>query len=151
MTVAESTTLLSEPHHDGSYLLQGPDELGEEAVVRLRVPRATPADNVLLRYTCDGEPRAVQAEIDEENDTEVWWRASFPVWNPVTRYRWAVVGEDSKFNWVNGLGPIANDVPDDDDFVIGIGRGGPDWHLDSVVYEIFPDRFAPGGLEVDPP
>ena len=150
MTVAESTTLLSQPHHDGSYLLQGPEELGEEAVVRIRVPRATPADNVMLRYTCDGEPRVVQAELDEENGTEVWWRASFPVWNPVTRYRW-VVQEGSDFRWVNGLGPVLHDVPDDDDFVIGVERGGPDWHLGSVVYEIFPDRFASSGLEVDPP
>jgi alpha-glucosidase len=151
MTTLTATTLLSRPHHDGSYLLERPDDLGQEAVVRLRVPRATTADNVLLRYTCDGEPRAVQAEIDEENDTEVWWRASFPVWNPVTRYRWAVVGESSEFQWVNGLGSVGHDVPDDDDFVIGVGPGGPDWHLDSVVYEIFPDRFATSGLEVEVP
>jgi len=153
MSVAEEShvaTELSAPHHDGSYLLQCAEELGEEAVVRLRVPRGTRADNVLLRYTSDGEPRVVQAEIDEENDTEVWWRAGFPVWNPVTRYRW-VVQEGSHFRWVNGLGPVAHDVPDDDDFVIGIGPGGPHWHLDSVVYEIFPDRFAASGLEVESP
>jgi alpha-glucosidase len=152
MTVTETTetSLLSQPHHDGSYVLEAPDELGGEAVVRLRVPRAARADRVLLRFTCDGQPQAVTAEVDEETETDVWWRASFPVWNPVTRYRWAVTG-DSSFAWVNGLGPLAHDVPDDDDFVIGIDRGGPDWHLGSVVYQIFPDRYASSGAEYDVP
>jgi len=152
VTVAEQTgtSLLSQPHHDGSYVLEAPDELGGEAVVRLRMPRATHADSVYLRYTCDGEPVAVPAEIDEETDTDVWWRASFPVWNLVTRYRWAV-GSDSTFAWVNGLGPRSHDVPDDNDFVIGIDRGGPDWHLGSVAYEIFPDRFASSGAEYAAP
>ena len=27
------------------------------------------------------------------------------------------------------------------------GAGGPDWHLESVVYQVFPDRFASSGLE----
>ena len=54
------------------------DELGGEAVVRLRVPRGV-ADEVGLRYVRDGEPRAVRAQIDEETETETWWRATFPV------------------------------------------------------------------------
>ena len=153
MTTAQvhhEVSLLSEPHHDGSYIREAPDELGGDAVVRLRVPRATPVEDVFLRYTCDGEPVAVHAEIDEETETDVWWRASFPVWNPVTRYRWAI-GTDSSFFWVNGIGAVSHDVPDDNDFMIGVDGGGPDWHLSSVVYEIFPDRFASSGREVEPP
>ena len=42
-------------------------------------------------------------------------------------------------------------APDADDFVHAPGAGGPDWHLGSVVYEIFPDRFATTGLGVEPP
>ena len=30
-------------------------------------------------------------------------------------------------------------------------RPAPDWHLESVVYEIFPDRFARGGVDADAP
>ncbi len=37
------------------------------------------------------------------------------------------------------------DLPDGGDFVLSLDPGGPDWHLDSVVYEIFPDRFATTG------
>jgi alpha-glucosidase len=35
--------------------------------------------------------------------------------------------------------------------MLTLGAGGPDWHLESVVYEIFPDRFASSGLDVAPP
>ena len=74
---------LAEPHHDGSEPTSSrrPTALGGEAVVRLRVPRGA-ADQVALRYVRDGEPRGVAAEVDQETETETWWRARFPVWNP---------------------------------------------------------------------
>ena len=51
--------LLDEPHHDGSanYVVERPDELGAEATVRLRVPRGSRPDRVVLNYDQDGEPR----------------------------------------------------------------------------------------------
>ncbi|NUR78809.1 MAG: glycoside hydrolase family 13 protein [Thermoleophilia bacterium] len=145
--------LLSEPHHDGSdlHVIERPDELGGEAVVRLRLPRGTSADRVLLRYERDGEPRGVEATVDEETETDVWWRAEFPLANPVTRYRWLLSGGTAGYAWVNAVGRTAHEVADSDDFVITAGRWGPEWHLDSVVYEVFPDRFASSGLEVAPP
>lgn len=151
MTVAtesEKTTLLSQPHHDGSdaYVLEHPQELGETAVVRLRVPNGQRVDSVALRYVRDGEARLVAAELDEETATESWWRASFPVANPATPYRWLAGGR-----WVNGTGPHTREVSDADDFVLAPTAGGPAWHERSVVYEIFPDRFAKSGLDVEPP
>ena len=144
---------LHDPHHDGSalYVLDAPDELGGEATVRLRVPRERAAGAVALRYLHDGEPRGVQAEVDCETETDTWWRATFPVLTPDTRYRWLVTGGDFGYAWVNGGGVVPADVPDADDFVLSPDRGGPDWHLSSVVYEIFPDRFASSGLGVEPP
>ncbi|MEX2256865.1 MAG: glycoside hydrolase family 13 protein [Acidimicrobiia bacterium] len=157
MSLAESLplvgTALAAPHHDGSelYLLERPQEPGDEAVVRLRVPRTVEPETVLVRYLHDGEPRAARAEIDEENEWETWWRARFPAWNPSTRYRWLLSGGDAGWTWVNGAGASAHDVPDADDFVVAHDPGGPDWHRDGVVYEIFPDRFASSGLAVDIP
>jgi alpha-glucosidase len=157
MTVVESLPLLgtrlADPHHDGSdaYVLERPAEPGEEAVVRLRVPRGTAVETVALRYVRDGEPRAVRAELDEETETDTWWRVAFPVWNPATRYRWLLDGGDTGYAWVNGLGVVDHDVPDDDDFVIALDPGGPDWHLRSVVYQVFPDRFASSGAAYEQP
>ena len=128
MSLLESRveTLLDLPHHDGSelYLVHRPVELGDEAVVRLRVPRAHSADRVLCRYERDGEPRGVEAAVDEETDTDVWWRASFPVWNPVARYRLLLTGGDVGYAWVNALGLTPHEVTDADDFAVTTGSPG---------------------------
>lgn len=144
---------LAWPHHDGSasYVLERPDELGGEAVVRLRVPRGTAVEEVALRYLRDGQPRIASAEIDAETEGDTWWRARFPVANPATRYRWLLAGGQVGYSWVTGTGFVPYDVPDADDFVLAVDPGGPDWHLRSVVYEVFPDRFASSGLAVEPP
>jgi alpha-glucosidase len=138
---------LDAPHHDGSelYVLEQPDELGGEATVRLRVPRAVAVDEVGLRYVRDGEPRSVLATVDEQTEAETWWRATFPVWNPVTSYRWVLAGGDVGYGWVSGAGLVPHDTPDADDFILSLGGNGPAWHLRSVVYQIFPDRFAASG------
>jgi alpha-glucosidase len=149
----ERATTLAAPHHDGSdlYVVERPEELGGRAVVRLRVPRATSVDRVVLRYERDGEPRNVEAVRDEESDDEVWWRAEFTVANPVVRYRFLLAGGDVGYAWVNALGQTSHEVADADDFVITAGEWGPDWHLRSVAYQIFPDRFATSGLDVEAP
>jgi alpha-glucosidase len=144
-------TLTADAHHDGSelYVVERPDELGGEATVRLRAPRGA-ADQVLLRYIRDGEPRTVAATIDEEAAGETWWRATFPVVNPATPYRWLLTGGDTGYAWLTGNGTQAHEVPSGDDFVLSLGDG-PAWHLESVAYEIFPDRFARSGAERKPP
>jgi len=119
-------------------------------VVRLRAPRGA-AERVLLRSSSDGELQTVEATIDEETEHETWWRASFPVLNPSVRYRFLLAGGGTGYGWVNGLGVAPHEVAGSDDFVMTTGRSGPAWHLSSVVYQIFPDRFASSGLAADPP
>jgi alpha-glucosidase len=150
--MAERANLLGEPHHDGSELcvLERPDELGGPAVVRLRTSRGA-ADRVLLRYGRDGELRTIEADIDEETEHETWWRASFPVANPSTHYRWLLAGGGTGYAWVNGRGLSRRELGDSEDFVLTAGPSGPAWHLSSVVYQIFPDRFASSGAGKDPP
>ncbi len=147
-TGAGRAALLGEPHHDGSELHV--DDAGGEAVVRLRAPRGV-ADRVILRTVHDGETAPVPAVVDAETETETWWRASFPLTGSLIRYRWLLWGGDAGYAWVNGLGRVGHDVPDADDFVCAPWPSGPDWHLGSVVYQVFPDRFARGGVEADVP
>jgi alpha-glucosidase len=139
--------LLRQPHHDGSdlYVVERPDELGDEATVLVRTP-ADAADRVFLRYLRDGEPRVVPAERDREADGETWWRASFPLSNPSTRYRFLLHGGTTGYGWLNGQGVSRHEPPGNDDYVLALGSA-PAWHASSVVYEIFPDRFASSGAE----
>ena len=134
-------------HHDGSelYVVGRPDDVGGRAVVRMRAPQGAAA-KVWLRYIGDGEPRTAEATVDESSGGETWWRAELPVLNPTVRYRWLVAGGAAGQRWLNGTGLHAHEVPSDDDFVLGVDRGAPGWHARSVVYEIFPDRFASSGV-----
>ena len=138
---------LSEPHHDGSplYVPEQPAEIGDEVAVRIRVPRASGVDVAAVRYVRDGEPRGVPAVVDEETDTDTWWRATVPIWNPTVSYRWVLGGGEVGYAWINGAGLFRHDVPDDLDFMLSVAPAGPDWHAEGVVYEIFPDRFATTG------
>jgi len=143
-----SATGLTEPHHDGSELYV---ERGDaSAVVRLRA-RDGAAKQVFVRYVVDGEPRTARAVVDERAGGETWWRAELPLRSPVVGYRWLLSGGSERYRWVNGRGTYAHEVPGSDDFRLVARPGGPDWHLGSVVYEIFPDRFASSGAEHDPP
>jgi alpha-glucosidase len=145
--IAAAATLLAEPYHE--VLEEG--EIGGKTILRLRVPNGVRPDQVVLRSIRDGEANAALAEIDAETETETWWRAALPVASDSTRYRWLLAGGDVGYAWLNGLGLVDHDVPDADDFVYAPRAGGPDWHLRSVGYQIFPDRFASSGLGVDRP
>jgi alpha-glucosidase len=139
MSVLETRTLLDAPHHDGSELYVDGDTL------RVHVP--LDVDSVALRYVEDGEGRGVEAAPEGDG----WWSARLPLTNPVMNYRWLLTGGEVGYAWLNGLGLVGHDVPDADDFVLTTDEPGPDWHLRSVVYEIFPDRFATTGAGGDPP
>ena len=46
----------------------------------------------------------MKALIDEETETDVWWRAEFAVVNPVTHYRFLLTGGDAGYLWVTAAG-----------------------------------------------
>jgi alpha-glucosidase len=151
-TLPERSAALAAPHHDGSELgiVERPDDVGGNAILRLRVPHGV-AGGVGLRYVHDGEPRLVPAFLERESGGEAWWCAELPVESPVVRYRWLVVGGTTGYGWVNGRGVFPHEVPGSDDYVLTVAPGAPDWHADSVVYEIYPDRFASSGATHDAP
>jgi alpha-glucosidase len=147
-----TASALTEPHHDGSelYVLEHPNDVGDNAVLRVRM-RQGAADEVLLRYVADGEPRTVAAVVDAEVDGETWWRAEVTPLNVVTRYRWLLAGGDTGYGWLNGRGLFPREVSGGADFVLTVGEGAPAWHTASVAYEIFPDRFASSGAQREAP
>ncbi|MFJ6418471.1 glycoside hydrolase family 13 protein [Paeniglutamicibacter sp. NPDC091659] len=153
--LAADSALIHAPHHDGSGLyVRGPGipQLGDELRVRLRVP-AEPGRTarVWLRSLRDGEPHIEPAARSADDGAAVWFEAPLVMANPVQRYRWYLAYTDeaglTDHRWFNATGLHRRDVPDVNDFRIHAGRGTPDWVKESVMYQVFPDRFANSGAE----
>lgn len=141
------------PHHDGSplYVSDCAPELGATVLVRLRVPRTCNPDFVGLRWIHDGEGQHTPATKVSEDEQDVWWEAPLHIRNPLAKYRWVLSGGDVGYGWLNGSGWHDHDVSDADDFRISASPDVPAWARHSVVYQIFPDRFASSGREYELP
>jgi len=139
-----SEDLLARPHHDGSSLYvdnQAP-RLGEPVTVRVRVPHAARIAEVHVRQLWDAEPTFTAATVERHTEVEDWWAVEVTCHNPVTPYRFLLQGDDGAYLWLNGTGLHRRDVPDAGDFRLVTYAAPPQWALDSVVYQVFPDRFA---------
>jgi alpha-glucosidase len=131
-------------HHDGSplYVSSLSPGLGEVLTLRLRTDREHQPEVVLLRTVKDGEPHVVTAERTDGAGADVWWEAQVVVRNVETHYRWLLSGGAFEFAWLTAGGLVDFDVPDATDFVISATEPPPAWTYSSVIYQVFPDRFA---------
>jgi len=143
MSHDRTTHLLDEPHHDGSasYVPDGVPALGDEVPVRVRVPRTSGVRDVWLRTVRDGEPRLTKATRDGGDEHEDWYAADVVVHNPVTPYRF-FLDVPGGYQWLDGRGTHAREVPDAASFRLTTHLPAPDWLGDGFVYQVFPDRFA---------
>ncbi|MEO5832485.1 MAG: alpha-amylase family glycosyl hydrolase, partial [Nakamurella sp.] len=101
-------------------------------------------DTVRVRVVRDAEPMFVEATPDGASDDEQWFTAEIEVHNPVVGYRVQLDRGPRGYSWLNGSGEHHRDIPDAHDFRVTTYDPGPDWALDAVVYQVFPDRFAAG-------
>lgn len=134
------------PHHDGSplYLSNEMPALGESIAVRLRVPAEYPSlARVHVRSRIDFEPAWAEA-IDLGVDAQGWrwWEARMIVGNVRTGYRWFMERDDGRILWLNQAGLSTVETRDADDFMVTTVNAPPAWMDQSVMYQIFPDRFA---------
>lgn len=138
-------TWLAQPHHDGSgrYVSDLAPRLGDVVDVLVRVPLECDVDAVHVRTSPDGEQEFGSARLVHTTATDAWWQASLSCHNPVTNYRFLLAGGPTKYAWLNGTGVHLRDVPDASDFrLLAHDSPPPQWARGSVVYQIFPDRFA---------
>lgn len=119
--------------------------------VRVQVPFASGFDRGIVRYTHDGEQGHATLVHDGGDATASWWSAEVPLVNPVVSYRFLLGTADGASSWLNATGLHGRDTPDSDDFVARCDLAYPEWPTASVVYQVFPDRFATSGLEVSTP
>ncbi len=133
------------PHHDGSplHVSDLAPALGDVVIVRLRVPTGYgPLSAVRTRSNPDHEPEWTQARRLGERDGWEWWEAPITVRNPRHGYRFLLVHGDGRVEWLNQTGLHRGETRDDEDFALVATPAPPSWLHESVMYQVFPDRFA---------
>jgi alpha-glucosidase len=133
--------MLDRPHHDGSprYVSTQEPTLGSMVTVWLVVPHSCAASKVWVRIARDGEPHHVEAVVDQRTESETWWRADVSISNYITSYRFLL---SDPHRVVNQLGTFGYEVPDSNNFRLVAYAAPPRWSTDSIMYQVFPDRFA---------
>lgn len=137
------TTLL--PHHDGSPLYVSNPEpvLGDLVRVRVRIPEQYgQVIDVHARSNPDHEPRFAVGSFVESVDGWAWWEAEIQVENPVHAYRFLISMANHSTVWLNTTGVHATETLDSEDFRLTSYPAPPVWGRSTVMYQIFPDRFA---------
>ena len=133
------------PHHDGSplYVSNNAPALGDTVAVRLRVPHAFgDVTEVRVRSNPDHEPVYSTARPVHTADAVTWWQADVVVENPVHGYRFLVTLADGSHGWLNAAGYSTGELLDLEDFKLLAYPEPPLWAKSTVMYQIFPDRFA---------
>ena len=133
------------PHHDGSdlYVSTQAPALGETVQVRVRVPQSYgPIRAVRTRSNPDHEPRFSDAALISSADGWDWWQADIVVENPRHGYRFLFIHADQRVTTLNQSGVHTGETLDAEDFAFVTTPPPPVWLHQSVMYQIFPDRFA---------
>lgn len=145
MSGAAPTGVTLRPHHDGSplYVSNPSPRLGDDVAVRLRVPEGYgPVARVLVRSNPDRESSWVEARRDGMADGWEWWTGVIRVANPRHGYRFHLVLEGGRIEVLSQGGLSDIDALDAQDFALVAGNPPPTWLDDTILYQIFPDRFA---------
>jgi len=133
------------PHHDGSplHVSNLAPRLGDVVTVRLRVPAGYgPLAAVRTRSNPDHEPEWTDAVRVGSADGWDWWEAPVTVRNPRHGYRWLLVHESGRIEWLNQTGLHTIETLDAEDFALVATPAPPAWLADAIMYQVFPDRFA---------
>jgi alpha-glucosidase len=138
-------TDMLQPHHDGSslYVSDAAPRLGDTVRVRVRIPHSFgPVAAVRTRSNPDHEPRFTDASLVASDDGWDWWEAPVQVENPVHGYRFLLTRENGSSVWLNATGVWTTETLDADDFRLVTYAAPPEWVRSTVMYQVFPDRFA---------
>ena len=146
MNKAPSLSLALQPHHDGSALYvpnQNP-KLGEVVKLRIRINEAIGrVTEVRVRFSESGEAfPSEKAKIWKRNGRWSWYEATITLPNPKMNYRFYIKLADGSVLWYNTQGLAVLNQPDILDFRINTFSSAPAWGKKSIMYQIFPDRFA---------
>ena len=151
MTLFSLPAWLQTVHHDGSvqYVSELYPQLGSPVRIRLRVGLDTPLKRPYLRIFPDGEQAFIALEHSHSDAVSHWWQADLVINQPLVHYRFILEAEDGVWSYT-AAGPTAQLPLDNTDFRILADYAPPGWLETAVFYQIFPDRFYNGNLDLDP-
>ena len=140
----------SAPRRLRALRAEPPQDLGDKTTVLPACPAAHPSRRGRRCATSATASRRFgrgDRRPGRRHPTSGGGRASARVERPTTPYRWLLSGGDVGYTWLNGCRACSRfDLPDADDFVLAVARrAGPTGISSSVVYQVFPDRFATSG------
>jgi alpha-glucosidase len=137
--------IANEPHHDGSplYVSDPAPRLGDHVRVRVRIPSDFgPVDAVRTRSNPNHEPRFTVASHIASVEGWEWWEAEIEIENLTHGYRFLFKLADGGNSWLNATGFHTIETLDSEDFKILAHPAPPEWAKATVMYQVFPDRFA---------
>ncbi len=123
----------------------GPHRIDQLVTIRLRALQGVRVRSVKIRTFPDGEERLVEMVPAESPPFRVW-SARVKLSVCPFRYRFRVE-TDHHVLWRNAAGLERIMPPDDEDYRLLPGYVPPVWVAESVMYQIFPDRFHCGRPE----
>lgn len=134
------------PHHDGSafYVENQSPKLNDSVRVRVRIHGSIGSvTKVLARQSENGEAFfSKRAKPTPSQDGWTWWETSIRMVNESVSYRFLIELADGECYWLNTLGISKVEPLDVLDFRVNVFSDAPSWSKTSVMYQIFPDRFA---------
>lgn len=133
------------PHHDGSplYVSSAAPALGDTVRVRVRIPSDFgEIASVKTRSNPNHEPAFTTATLVKTLDGWDWWQAEVVIANPVHGYRFMFTFTDGGVTWLSAAGYSIIETLDSDDFRLVTYPEPPAWAKSTVMYQVFPDRFA---------
>ena len=134
------------PHHDGSalYVPNQAPKLLDKVKIRVRIHQALgKVKQVVIRFSESGEAfPSAPAKVIKQESGWTWYEQVVVMHNPKMNYKFTIHMENGEIYWLNTLGLFTTIQPDINDFRINTFSSAPSWSAGSVMYQIFPDRFA---------
>jgi alpha-glucosidase len=138
--------LALQPHHDGSalYVPNQSPVLGEVVKLRIRIHDAIgKVAEVRVRYSESGEAFPTPpAKVVKREGKWSWYEAAITMHNPRMNYRFFIKLASGEVLWYNPQGLHKLIQPDILDFRLNTFSSAPNWGRKTIMYQIFPDRFA---------
>ena len=146
MAAAASLPVALQPHHDGSalYIANQKPQLLDKVKIRVRIHEALgEVATVVVRFSESGEAfPSAPAKIVGGGDGWVWYEATIIMHNPKMNYRFRIDLKNGDVFWLNTLGLFTLIPRDINDFRLNTYSSAPQWSASTIMYQIFPDRFA---------